>query len=150
MDLSTKAVLRTIGAPARVTEKRLAGLRQPIWRLCWIVLWTLLLWDVYLALDCVEGNTWSEVAREASRAHPFVPWILGASIGHLFHHRDDLPPIVDSNAAATIMVVLTLGIFILGLTGLELSGWQITATALVGLVVGYRLWPRPRTQEWHW
>lgn len=150
MALSSKAVWRTVGAPARVAEKRLSGLRKPIWRLCWIVLWALLLWDVYLALDGIDGNTWSEVAREASRVHPFVPWILGASIGHLFHHRDDLPPIIEPSAASTIMFLLTLGILVLGLTGLELLGWQITAIALLGLVVGYGLWPKPRTEKWHW
>ena len=150
MALLPESAWHTIGAPARVTGRKLAGFRQPIWRICWIALWALLLWDLYLALDQVHGNTWSEVTRETSRAHPFVPWILGASVGHLFHHRDDLSPIVDGNAASTIMGVLSLGVLTLGLGGLEFHGWQITTIAAAGLVFGYALWPKPRTQKWNW
>lgn len=110
----------------------------------------MVLWDVYLSLDSTEGNTWSEVMRLASESNPVFPWILGAFLSHLFHHKDNLGPLLEADAAQTVMFILTLLLLAMGWLGLELNGWQIATTAIMGMAAGYLLWPKQRLAEWHW
>jgi len=110
----------------------------------------LVVWDVYLALDSVQGNTWSEVMREASTLKPLFPWLLGALLAHLFHFRDDLKPIFDRDASSTLMVALTFGLGVIGIFGVELTGWGMTLLVVLGMVTALFLWPKHRQAEWHW
>lgn len=41
--------------------------------------------DVYLAVDSVKGNTWSEMIRTLGFKTPFAPWVWGGLGGHFFH-----------------------------------------------------------------
>ena len=143
-------LVQAVGAPARATRATLESRRRPIWLACWVVLWMLILWDVYLSLDRLEGNTWSEVLRAASGRNPFLPWFFGAFLTHLFHHRDDLRPLVDRDAAQTLMVVFSLIFLALWGVGVELEGWLLSAVAFFGMVAGYLFWPKLRQGEWHW
>jgi hypothetical protein len=147
---STRAVVQAVGAPVRITRETLAGRRRPIWWSCWGVVWALVLWDVYLSLDGTCGNTWSEVMRAASARNPVLPWIFGAFLVHLFHPRDGLEPVVDHDAARTVMVALTLGFVAIGVSGVQLTGWLMSAVACLGMVAGHFLWPKLRQGEWHW
>lgn len=88
--------------------------------------------------------------RSAGENYPSLPWILGAFLSHLFHPKDDLQPIIEADAAKTVMVTLTLFIFTLGWLGPPLNGWQIALTALLGMTAAYLLWPKNRLAEWHW
>ena len=145
------AAWRALGGPSRLAGQTLDKVgRRPIWLACWTVLWVLVIWDIYLAADAIDGNTWSEVTRVASRGVPFLPWFMGAFLAHLFHHKDDLSPILDRDASQTLMVLLGGALVAWGLAGAELQGWQFPATALGGVVTAYFLWPRHRWGEWHW
>lgn len=147
---STRVIVRAVGAPARFTRRSLAGRRRPIWWACWGVLWTLVLWDVYLSLDATEGNTWSEVMRVASVRNPVLPWLFGAFLAHLFHLQDDLKPVLDHDAAHTVMIALTLGFVAIGIGGVELTGWLLATVVILGMVTAHFLWPKLRQAEWHW
>ena len=141
--------IRLVGEPARFARKRLTGYR-PIWWACWAIFWILVLWDIYLSIDAVCGNTWSEVMREASLRKPVLPWLLGAFLTHLFHFKDDLQPVIDRDAAITVMVILTLGLGALGITGIELAGWCMSLTVVLGMAAGLLLWPKHRLGAWYW
>jgi hypothetical protein len=41
--------------------------------------------DVYLALDGLKGNTWSEMIRSMAYVSTFIPWVWGVLAGHFFH-----------------------------------------------------------------
>lgn len=147
---STRAVVRAVGAPARITRGTLEGRRRPMWWACWTVLWALILWDIFLSVDDLRGNTWSEVMREASARHPVLPWLFGAFLVHLFHFRDGLKPVLDHDAARTLMAVLTLGLVGIGIGGVEATGWLLPLLLILGMVAGHLLWPKLRQGEWHW
>lgn len=144
-----KETIRLIGEPARFTQQKMAG-RRPIWIACWGVLWTLVVWDVYLSLDAIDGNTWSEIMRGASVRNPVFPWLFGAFLTHLFHFQDDLKSIFDQDASTTVMVVLTLVIGAIGIRGVELTDWWVTFVFFLGMVAGLLLWPKLRQAEWYW
>ncbi len=145
-----QSVLHALGGPTRVVKRLPMRSREPIWVACWIFIWVMVVWDVFLALDAVDGNTWSEVMRAASVGNPVLPWLFGILIGHLYHHRDDLAPIFDSDAAESVLMLLTLLLIVAGFVFNGLDGWQVTVMALAGIAAGYLLWPKHRQAEWHW
>lgn len=42
----------------------------------------IILWDIYLAADKIDGNTISAIITEAAKKHPMIPFVLGVIIGH--------------------------------------------------------------------
>jgi len=149
MEDTIKKTVSLIGGPARFARKKVTGW-HPIWWACWGVFWILVVWDVYLALDPIDGNTWSEVMREASTLNPLFPWLLGVLLAHLFHFRDDLKPIFDRDAASTLMVAITIGLGVIGIYGVELTGWSMTLLVILGMVTALLFWPMHRQGQWHW
>lgn len=121
-----------------------------MWILCWVVVWILVVWDVYLALDGTKGNTWSEVLRVASQDNAALPWLFGILVGHLFHGRDDLSPIVHRDAAQTLLILLTLVLGVVSTAGVTLGGWLVAITGAAGIGAGCLLWPKHRQAMWHW
>lgn len=146
-----EAFWRTLGAPARVLRDspRLRAARRPASVLFWTMLVVFIAWDVGLALDPIDGNTWSEAARRAGRCHPVVPFLLAALVGHLFHPLGARGPLVPANAAATVMGVIIIGLAALGFADVS-RAWPVTVLAALGLAMGALLWPRPRGEVWSW
>jgi len=59
--------------------------------------------DIYLAIDTIKGNTWSEMIRAFSFKSPFAPWVWGGLGGHFFHQWVPKFPLGnDSNIALLI------------------------------------------------
>jgi hypothetical protein len=44
----------------------------------------LIIFDIYLALNGVAGDTYSEIIRDAGHRMAFLPWCVGGLIGHWF------------------------------------------------------------------
>ncbi len=141
---------RTVGAPTRIAKSVQKRHRRPLLWTCWAIVFVLIVWDIYLARDGVGGNTWSEVLRADGRQHLILPWFLGAIAAHLFHGQDDLRPIVDPDAASTLMGSLALVLILLGFSPLTFPTWFMGIAALLGSVSAYLLWPKLRTGEWNW
>ena len=151
MEPASSSFWRKVGAPTRFARTRMDRVaRRPVWWTCWTVVWVLVFWDIYLALDGAPGNTWSEVTREASSSSPLLPWVLGGLLGHLFHHRDDLSPVGGEDGGPVLMAVLTVTVGLAGWLGLRLDGWLFTSVAMAGLCAGYLFMPKARRGEWKW
>lgn len=147
--------VRAIGRPARLantlTKATPAAARRAISRLCWGIVFVFIAWDLYLMKDGIPDNTWSEVMRSAGGRYPVVPWLLGLLLGHLFHPQDNPEPLVDREAAGTVLVVLTLALVLLGSASAAWPLWWAGALALAGFIVGQVLWPMGRkTKDWQW
>ena len=147
--------VRAVGAPARVanrvSQSTLAGTRRQVSRLCWAILIGLIAWDLYLEGDATPDNTWSEVMRGASGRYPVLPWLLGLLLGHLFHPQDSPEPVVDREAAASVLAVGTFAFIGLGFASVAWPVWWAGALALVGLFAASLLWPMERrTEDWRW
>jgi hypothetical protein len=54
-----------------------------------IIAWGVItiVWDVFLALDKIDGNTWSEVIMVWSYKLPFIPILFGVLSAHFFFNR---------------------------------------------------------------
>ena len=154
---SQSAVLRVVGAPARLGDRlcdKLCGTTRPpagpLVGLFVVLVVALVVWDFYLDDDGIAGNTWSEVVRGASDRYPILPWLLAALIGHLFHPKDKLLPIIrDRDVANSLMFLLTLAAAVVGFVGVAVP-WHQSITASGGLLAGVLLWPMPREGKWQW
>lgn len=97
--------------------------------------------DIYLALDNIRGNTWSEMLRTASKYTPIVPWTFGVLMGHFFHPATSFSPIVPLNFGVPVLVWISV---VLGIVGLALvrsfifPQWPLL---LAGFFAGWLLWP---------
>jgi len=107
-----------------------------------IIVVVLIIVDVWLAVDKLPGNTWSELLREASRHTLFVPWSLGVLLGHWFHPIDGLAALAGG-ASIWILVGLSAVLVGVGLLLRFVVKWEPPAWpwALGGMVVGAILWP---------
>lgn len=97
----------------------------------------LIAWDIVLATDDTEGNTWSELIRIAANATVAVPWLLGLVMGHWFHPGETREPAIDPPGNALVLLIATAIIAIIGLF-IDLPLWLPLVTAAV---VGAYLWP---------
>lgn len=59
--------------------------------------------DVYLAVDSIKGNTWSEMVRALSFKTPLAPWAWGGLGGHFFHQW--LPKLLHGHGANIAVLV---------------------------------------------
>lgn len=139
---------RPLAPPARFAR----GLRPQAhgWtsRLYRALLVVVIVWDIWLAVDGTDGNTWSEVMRAASARTPVLPWCLSAVVAHLFLWRRKLDG-QRADAAATVMWCTAAVLLIVGYAGVDCSG-AITELALLGLVMGVLFWPRAPKTDWGW
>ena len=132
------------------------GTRRGLFWTAWLfvsLLGILILWDVLLAhWDPSRPNTWSEVARHASRRLPILPWCLGAMVGHLFHGRE--APVAHPHTGKTLMalfsVLVGLWSVVLWVSDGVVPVLIVAGTALAGVVASYRLWPLHRPGGWGW
>lgn len=44
----------------------------------------LIVWDIYVAVNGVSGDTISEVVLSFAQKHPVIPFVFGVVMGHLF------------------------------------------------------------------
>lgn len=93
-------------------------------------------YDMYLALDGVRGNTWSEVARHIAMTAPALPWTCGVLAGHCFHPR------WRPRVRVLPLLALTLAVVVVGIAcrhvGVAPPPW---APLVPGFVAGWLLWP---------
>jgi len=48
---------------------------------------SLLVWDIIVAVNDIQGDTISEIIRDVSYKIWFIPWGFGGIMGHLFWHK---------------------------------------------------------------
>lgn len=93
-------------------------------------------YDVYLALDGVRGNTWSELARKFALASPVLPWACGVLCGHFFH------PAVTIGIHVPVLIWLTFAVAVTG-AALRRAGRPVPpwAPLVPGFCAGWLTWP---------
>ncbi len=93
--------------------------------------------DVYLAVDSIHGNTWSELGRAVACVTPVLPWSVAFLCGHVFH-----PKACASGYNIGLAVFLTWLVFVIGLAcrhaGHPVPPWAPLAP---GFFAGWLLWP---------
>ena len=116
----------------------------------------LILYDIKLADDNLDGNTWSELMRIYGQQQVVLPWLCGVLIGHLFH-LNDIPPKGKLNSVEAYNFIFWLTVLMVGIGG-GAYFWKIdfpeiimTIVALVGCAAGYLIWPIERKEDkWTW
>ncbi len=93
--------------------------------------------DIFLAVDDVAGNTWSELLRSAAKRTPVVPWLGGLVMGHWFHPYDRAEPWIDPPGNWMVTLLLTLLVAVLGFF-VVVPPW---VPVPMGAVLGALLWP---------
>ncbi len=98
--------------------------------------------DVWLAVDRVPDNTWSELFRKGALATPVIPWACAVLMGHWFHPNDDAQPVLGQPKPIALLIWLTWVVFVVGL-GLTGSGIPVPPwiPVLPGMIAGWLLWP---------
>lgn len=98
--------------------------------------------DIYLAVDRLPGNTWSEILRQWAIVTPLIPWIYGILGGHFYHPVDGLDPWIDPPGNIALLVWLTAVIGLIGVafakSGNPISPWTVV---IPGFIAGALLWP---------
>ncbi len=98
--------------------------------------------DVYLALDSVKNNTWSEIIREYGKKRLIIPWVLGGLGGHFFH-LESIPKL-PIEFPGNISILVFISLLVLGLGGI-LPRYSLyippAITFFVGFIVWSLLWP---------
>jgi hypothetical protein len=130
---------------------------QMINRLGWVLVLFLALYDIRLALDAIDDNTWSELMRVYGQRHLVLPWLCGLLVGHLFHHKDNLKPLgkLGSESAYAIIFWLSAVFLVIGIGAHYLNRsvpeYLMTIVALLGFLAGHFVWPIKREEgRWKW
>ncbi len=98
-------------------------------------------YDIYLATDKVDGNTWSEIARKIAGITPVLSWAWGVLAGHFFH-----PDIFKTHLGyvgnIAVLIWLTWTLVVTGLV-LKQYGWNMPmwAPLVPGFFAGWFFWP---------
>ncbi len=92
--------------------------------------------DIWLMVDHITGNTWSEMIREAGKVTTFVPWVLAILVGRWFHPVPDFGPLAGGISVGILMILS----YIIVVTGdilrkkrKPIPSWL---TVLIGLISG--------------
>lgn len=98
--------------------------------------------DIWLAVDPVDDNTWSELMRLGALATPVIPWACGVLMGHWFHPNDNAQAVLGQPGSIALLLWLTWVVFLVGLAFIS-SGISLDPSLLVvpGMVAGWLLWP---------
>jgi len=116
----------------------------------WIILTTtllLIIFDIYVAFDNVDGNTISEIIAVASISYPALPLVWGALTSHFLFTRD-WRKYIESKKLYYIrsnrnLILLALIPVILFLTIMNIDFGAPTWIYLaIGMGIGYELWPQ--------
>ncbi len=107
-----------------------------------VVVGVIILVDLFLAFNRIEGDTISEVIKEWAYRRFFVlTWTWGVLAGHLFLSRSD--PILGAHASVLVLLGMTLALLLAGLFFRDLVGLPMqVGLLLAGTVAGYLLWPQ--------
>lgn len=106
-------------------------------------------WDIYVALDDVPGNTFSEIVARIAHTHPTVIYIIQVLPGHFFLNREEsLVNKLGGGGAAEVYTVLLIGWFLFitfrSFSSLvPLTNGQIVALMVFSTLVGSYLWSIP-------
>jgi membrane associated rhomboid family serine protease len=104
----------------------------------------MVVFDVVLAKDSIQGNTFSQLAR-ASVTHTYwLPFLLGALLGRWYHPIDGLETVVGSVWFSHFVFAVFGAIVVLGLQSLKKYRRVTTPSwvlVLVGLLLGALLIP---------
>ncbi|MEM6351037.1 MAG: hypothetical protein AAF766_09755, partial [Cyanobacteria bacterium P01_D01_bin.14] len=95
--------------------------------------------DLYLAFNQIEGNTISEVIKEWAYRRFFVlSWVWGVLAGHLFLTSGS--PLLSQPVSILVLLGLTLGLFAAGWLAKGVVGVPLQLGLLVlGTLAGYLL-----------
>lgn len=142
-------IFKELGAPLTVQAVKL---------ICAAGAVALVVLDVQLLEDGIDGNTWSELMRTYGQTQWGLPWLCGVLIGHLFHPNDEAAPAgnLTVDEAYNAMFWLTSLVFLMG-SGMWAVGYEppeglMTLVAVLGGVAGYYVWPLNRQEDppWTW
>jgi hypothetical protein len=99
--------------------------------------------DVYLALDGIKGNTWSEMIRSMGFVSTFIPWVWGVLSGHFFH--PNWQPWLKQPGGVAVLIWLSF--LIPGVTTILMkaqvpyANWLPFVVCLIAALFGGKLWP---------
>lgn len=109
-----------------------------------IIIAVLIIWDIFLAADKTDGNTWSEVLRHWGKLTLLVPWCWGGLGGHFFHWLSKPKPIIDRPGNVILLVWLSVLVAMISVIfhrfGFEQSFWLYVFFVL-GSLTWMFLWP---------
>lgn len=98
--------------------------------------------DVYLAVDGVKGNTWSEILRSWGQSNGLAAWIWCGLAGHYWHWMEKSKPVIKQPGNIALLVWLTILVYIVTTaatrSGIPIPSWSI---APIAFVVWALLWP---------
>lgn len=69
--------------------------------------------DIWLMVDGIKGNTWSEMIRAAGKVTTFVPWMLAVLVGRWYHPVPDFGPLAGK-FSIPIFIVLSYIVVVVG------------------------------------
>ena len=106
----------------------------------------ILIWDVFLATDEVDGNTISSVLKMLGTC-PTVPLFFGLVAGHAFWPTRGLRPAQQSTIGYTVMIVTLIASYLWYNFAFEsvmsfLCDNPIAVFAVIGMPMGHFLWPQ--------
>ncbi len=104
----------------------------------------MIVFDIVLAKDDIEGNTFSQLARASVRHTYWLPFLLGALLGRWYHPVDGFETVVGSLWFGHLVFAVLGVIFVLGIQSLKKFRNATTPAwvpVLVGLVMGAVLIP---------
>jgi len=110
------------------------------------VLVGLVIWDVFLSVDQVEGNTISSVLKMLGNC-PTVPLFFGIIAGHVFWPTRGLRPAYQNAWNYGILIVILVASYLwynfsFGPVMNFLSENPLAVFAAIGMPLGHFLWPQ--------
>lgn len=106
----------------------------------------IVVWDVFLARDGVDGNTISSVLKMLANC-PTIPLFFGIIAGHAFWPKRGLRPAQQSTTGYVILIVAVIASYLwynfsFGPVMSFLSNNPIAVFAAVGMPMGHLFWPQ--------
>lgn len=107
-----------------------------------VILGIIIVVDLFLAWNQVDGDTISEVLQEWAYSRFFVlSWAWGVLAGHLFLARETA--LFGQPDSVKVLLGLSLGLFVIGQFVRVMVSIPLQLVLLVlGTVAGYLLWPQ--------
>jgi hypothetical protein len=141
--------LRRLSRPGHARMERYRRVIRLSARVLFIGIAVMVIWDIILASNEQQNDTWSEQARLAGTRLPFLPWFVGAIVGHVFPLRQ---PRYDTEATGTVMGILTALILVWSVlrqleAGSIVSPPAMWLTAICGMLASFLLWPMKPTES---
>lgn len=102
----------------------------------------LVLMDLMIAVN-LEPGTWIEGMRNAARGSTLFAWPIAVLIGHWFHPKDNLKPVLGRPTSIIVLGSVSVVVLVAGALLYFLAGIVIPPVIIVvvGMVTGALLWP---------